>query len=581
MGTGLFFVGDSMRLCRHSWAKRLITYCLCVNLSLLSFPRVASANPALIAVMAFEAPAIAELFGVLGSYLFVGTTTTVVTATTVGIAVELSRRSPTTGEAIRSGEKESAIGLLLSESLISMSDLDVKNFRDGQLTMSTERMSSEVVDSAIARYGVPAKFNPIPVYTYLESVNGNEYPKPEPSETGTGLTSQIIAPYQLAVNSMISSDDNPDYHTYIYGASDSAVFQQLLTYPSFMQADYLRRYEDYQSAFFKEGFEGYHCTTPEESSTNRYTPVSLDPLTAPAITLSIARTANTLPVMVGTAITPLPVSSQAEYRIPAARYHCVYHHETLNYKGEVIKSELVPYSVLIGVRSRSVSVVPEARFVDNSTVHGEEEKQKRFGLLPPVSTMPDLLEIYGTRQLSAQALADLYNRAWERASAQAGYQGIPYTPARAATAQMINDIRDVRQLDLSLAGALVTPINAEGTADWDIPIYNVTTNTYVSMLVVQQNVTIDIGDYPSIPLPIIDAELDLSPIINSFKWLFAINIISRKAECPIFRVDIDYLDFHDAFSSHCELLDDQASNIHLFTTLLWSMLGLFITFRRK
>ncbi|WP_140187814.1 hypothetical protein, partial [Providencia stuartii] len=206
----------------------------------------------------------------LGSYLFVGTTTTVVTATTVGIAVELSRRSPTTGEAIRSGEKESAIGLLLSESLISMSDLDVKNFRDGQLTMSTERMSSEVVDSAIARYGVPAKFNPIPVYTYLESVNGNEYPKPEPSETGTGLTSQIIAPYQLAVNSMISSDDNPDYHTYIYGASDSAVFQQLLTYPSFMQADYLRRYEDYQSAFFKEGFEGYHCTTPEETSTNRY-----------------------------------------------------------------------------------------------------------------------------------------------------------------------------------------------------------------------------------------------------------------------------------------------------------------------
>lgn len=576
-----------MRLCRYRRAKGLIAYFLCFNLCFLSFPRVAAANPALLAFVAFEVPAVAELFGVIGSYLFVGTATTIVTATTVGIAVELSRSSPVTGEAIRSGEKEAAIGLLLAESVITLNDLQVDQFREGKMKMSTDMMSSQIVSSAVARYGVPSRYNPVPVYDYMKSVNDHVYPEPEASVTGTGFTRQVIAPYQVISSDYIGFSDNPMSYLYIYGGTSTALLQHLLTYPTFMERQYKKHLEIYNDTFFSPGsFGARHCIEPRREQTfsrvHYYTPVSLDPVSAPPVTMSISHSSTMLPVMVGKNVTQVPSLSSALYIIPAVKYNCMYLDEEYNLKEELLSSEIRSYIPSVPAQIRRVDVSPQPVFIDyNSVIAHPDSRQRTFGLLPPVSQVPELMDIYGSRALSPDALADLYNRAWQRASSRADYKGIPYTASRAATAQMVSDIRDVRNLDLTIAGALVTPVSIDGTANWDVPVYNVFTNTYVSMLTVQQSAGFDIGDYPHIPRPSPDALLDLSPVLNSFGWLFAINIKTREADCPVFNVDIEYLNFHDTFSSQCEVLNDNEKLFRTFAVIMWSMIGLLITFRRK
>ncbi|WP_156341086.1 hypothetical protein [Morganella sp. EGD-HP17] len=575
-----------MRICCYHRTKGLIAYFLCFNLCFLSFPRVASANPALLALVAFEVPAVAELFGVIGSYLFVGAATTVVTATTVGIAVELSRSSPVTGEAIRSGEKEAAVGLLLAESVITLADLEVEKFRKGQMKMTADMMSSQIVSSAVARYGVPSRYNPVPVYEYMESANSHVYPEPQASVTGTGLTSAVIAPYQISAG-YINYTDNPDYHAYIYGGTDTALFQHLLSYPSFLENKYKKHLEIYNDLFFSVGsFGARHCVEARSesgyNSVHNFTPVSLDPPTAPAATMTISRSSSVIPVMTGNKVIQVPAYSSALYVIPPVKYNCMYLDEEYNFKGELLTSEIRTYSPSVSAQTVRVDVAPQAAFIDyNSVMAQPDSRQRTFGLLPPVYQVPELMDIYGGRALSPEALADLYNRAWQRASSRADYKGVPYTASRAATAQMVRDIRDVRNLDLTIAGALVTPVSIDGTAKWDIPVYSVFTNTYVSMLTIQKSAELDIGDYPVIPRPVLDAELDLSPILNSFGWLFAINVKTRKADCPVFNVDIEYLDFHDAYSSHCEVLNDNENIFRTFAVIVWVMIGLLITFRRK
>lgn len=569
-----------MRLCGYFRAKRIIAYFLCFNLCFLSFPRVASANPLLLAPLLFEVPAIAELFGVLTSYLYIGVATTAVTTTTIAIAVEVSRNTPTTGEAIRTNEKENAVGFLLSESVITLQDLNVDNYKEGKVILATDEITGSIVESAISRYGFPSRYNPIPIYEYMASINDNKYPEPEVSVTGHGLVSDIIAPYQVEARNIIDYSDNPRYDTYIYGGNSNELLNYILTFPSFMKREYEKLYDGYQRAFFLTSKEGLFCVEPQIRGSDKYYPLTLDPLITPPIQLSITHSKTALPVKVGNNIKSLPSYSQGIYLIPSVTYNCTYLHEQYNFKKELILSEILNYAYRSPELYQVIELSPEKTYVDYNAVQ-PDQKEKRLEWLPPIQASPELMDIYQQRDLSPAKLAELYNQLWQQASSRPDYKGIPYNPARVATAQMVKDIRDVRNLDLTVAGILAQPINSAGTKEWDIPIYNAITNTYVSMVTVQQNAEIDWGEYPDLPLPPLDAILDLSPILNSFKWLFAIDIKSRKADCPVFPINIDYFDFHDVYSSHCVVLNDNKESLSLFFTLMWGMLGLFITFRRK
>ncbi|MEY1272953.1 hypothetical protein [Proteus mirabilis] len=570
-----------MRLCGYFRAKRIISYFICFNLCFLSFPRVASANPLLLAPVLLEVPAIAELFGVLTSYLYVGVATTAVTTTTIAIAVEVSRNTPTTGEAIRTNEKENAVGFLLSESVITLQDLNVDNYKKGKVTLATDEITGAIVESAISRYGFPSRYNPIPIYEYMASINENKYPDPEASVTGHGLISDIIAPYQVEARDIIDYSDNPHYETYIYAGNDNELFNYILTFPSFMKDEYQKLYDEYNWFFFSsKKYPAQYCVEPKDRGSDKYYPLTLDPLITPPIQLSITHSQTSLPVKVGKNIKPLPAYSQGIYFIPSVTYNCTYLHEQYNLDKELIVSEILNYVYHSPELSQVIKLYPEKNYVDYNAVQ-PDKKEKRLEWLPPIQASPELMDIYKQRDLSPAKLAELYNQLWQQAASRPGYKGIPYNPSRVATAQMVSDIRDVRNLDLTVAGILAQPINSAGTKEWDIPIYNAITNTYVSMVTVQQNAEIDWGEYPDLPLPPLDAILDLSPILNSFKWLFAIDIKSRKADCPIFPINIDYLDYHDVYSSHCVVLDDNQETINLFFTLMWGMLGIFITFRRK
>lgn len=579
MESRFFLFGDSMRLCRHSRATGIAVYCLCFNLCFLSFPRLASANPALLALVAFEAPAIAEIFGVLGSYLFVGATTTAVTATTVGIAVELSRSTPVTGSALRTENKETALGMLLREGLITTQDLAIEHYKEGQLIMATSEVTGDVA-TALSLYGTPSIYNPVPIYQYIEQVPSVKYPLPEYSEVGFGLSSTIIAPYQLSASSYIDSSDNPQSMRYIYGGTAVDVFNGLLTYDSFMSREYKERLSAYNHAFVNDYYVTSACTTAHQTPRDAYSPVSLDPFVKTPLQMTISHSASTLPVMTGKDIIPQPVESRALYFMPEVTFNCVYLHEKLGDNGAVTFSELLHHSLVLPAKNTKVYLFPHQDFVDRNKP--EDVQTMRHSLvLASLATDAAVLDKYRELEIAPARIAALYNALWIRASSRADYRGIPYTASNAVTAQMVQDIRDVRNIDLSIAGALVTPINQAGTREWDIPIYNVTNNTYVSMVTVQQNAEIDWGDYPSIPRPIVDAWLDLSPILNAFQWLFALNIQARKADCPVFAVDIAYLDFHDTLRTHCEVLNENEPTLKLFFSIVWVALGLRVTFRRR
>ncbi|MGX2951419.1 hypothetical protein ACWIYZ_11315 [Ursidibacter arcticus] len=82
---------------------------------------------------------------------------------------------------------------------------------------------------------------------------------------------------------------------------------------------------------------------------------------------------------------------------------------------------------------------------------------------------------------------------------------------------------------------------------------------------------------PDVPLPDLDApssDTILSPLKKFLPDLQNFELRSRSAQCPVWKVDIEFLNFHSEISEHCVLVEKYRELLKLIFGIIWSFIAL-------
>ncbi|ECI8047207.1 hypothetical protein E4470_05675 [Salmonella enterica subsp. enterica] len=559
-----------MRLDRGSWSRRLTVYYLCFCVVFVSFPRrTEAAFPLAIPLVMAAVPAgtssLSAISGVTLNYIAYTLGFTAVATTVAGVALEYNgRTSSSTGANLRQDGIPVAASTMISMGITQPSDWDMPYYGGRLVNVTSPGQLASVAPGLVnspSLYSPPSLLNPVPVYIPPAPVIS--YPS---APSGVNFTSYPGGVYNVKSN-IVSDDVNPDRLSYI-SASNVNELADFILANNKTKTDYaFERIRDGYSALYYGGRindhgvyrDGYACGD------------LLSPLEYPQIASSVTSSSQTGRYMINGTVKTLPALSHIQIYVPAVSYTCFLPQPV----GELTSISNYVSSTVIA----DITVSPDSSFIDTS---GNSQDTGNSQLLPPLGQVPGIQEEFRYRPLTPAQIASFINTAWQQASAREGYKGIPYSSSIAATPQLIKDIMDARGMSLSLT-SLFEPVGKAGY--WDIPVYNVTLNQYVSITNIEADPVIDFGPNPGITPPELPPaagfEKPLAPILNIMPFIWEIKLPQKAYFCPTFNYDIPLINISGQFDAHCRILSPLTPVISQIFVIIWTLLALFIVLRRR
>lgn len=559
-----------MRLDRGSWFRRLTVYYLCFCVVFVSFPRrTEAAFPLAIPLVMAAVPAgtssLSAISGVTLSYIAYTLGITAVATTAAGVALEYNgRTSSSTGANLRQDGIPVAASTMISMGITQPSDWDMPYYGGRLVNVTSPGQLASVAPGLVnspSLYSPPSLLNPVPVYIPPAPVIS--YPS---APSGVNFTSYPGGVYNVKSN-IVYDDINPDRLSYI-SASDINELTSFIITNNKTKIEYaFERIRDGYSALAYGGRindhgvyrDGYACGD------------LLSPLEYPQIASTVTSSSQTGRYMINGTVKTLPALSHIQIYVPAVSYTCFLPQPV----GELTSISNYVSSTVIA----DITVSPNPSFIDTS---GTSQDTGKSQILPPLGQVPDIQEEFRYRALTPAQIASFINTAWQQASAREGYKGIPYSSSIAATPQLVKDIMDARGMSLSLT-SLFEPVGKAGY--WDIPVYNVTLNQYVSITNIEADPVIDFGPNPGITPPELPPaagfEKPLAPILNIMPFMRDFKLPDRMLICPVFNYNIPFVNLNGVFDIHCTILSPYYSLISNVSIVFWTMISLFIILRRR
>ncbi|HGB3007200.1 TPA: hypothetical protein ACIU9A_001101 [Salmonella enterica subsp. enterica serovar Potsdam] len=559
-----------MRLDRGSWFRRLTVYYLCSCVVFVSFPRrTEAAFPLAIPLVMAAVPAgtssLSAISGVTLSYIAYTLGITAVATTAAGVALEYNgRTSSSTGANLRQDGIPVAASTMISMGITQPSDWDMPYYGGRLVNVTSPGQLASVAPGLVnspSLYSPPSLLNPVPVYIPPKPVI--TYPS---APSGVNFTVYPGGVYNVK-SDVVSDDVNPEHMRYI-SASDVNELADFILANNKTKTDYaFERIRDGYSALYYGGRindhgvyrDGYACGD------------LLSPLEYPQIASTITSSSQTGRYMINGTVKTLPALSHIQIYVPAVSYTCFLPQPV----GELTSISNYVSSTVIA----DITVSPDPSFIDTS---GNSQDTGNSQLLPPLGQVPGIQEEFRYRALTPAQIASFINTAWQQASTREDYKGIPYSSSIAATPQLIKDIMDARGMSLSLT-SLFEPVGKAGY--WDIPVYNVTLNQYVSITNIEADPVIDFGPNPGITPPELPPaagfEKPLAPILNIMPFMREIKLPQKAYFCPTFNYDIPLINISGQFDAHCRILSPLTPVISQFFVIIWTLLALFIVLRRR
>lgn len=552
-----------MRLGCGSWFRRLTVYYFCVCIVLLSYPRRSEAFlplaiPLVMAAVPAETAALSAISGVTLSYIAYGLGITAVATTAAGVALEYNGRTPSSTSAnLRQDGIPVTGATMIDMGITKPSDWDMP-YRGGKLVNVTSPAQLASVAPGLVNsssiYSAPSLLNPVPVYIPPKPVIS--YPT---APSGVNFTAYPSGVYNVR-SRFIYDDVNPDNLPYI-SASDVTELADFILANNKTQID--KGFEKIQEGYralalggriLDNGVirDGYKCPM-------------LPPLTYPQITSNVTSSSQTGRYMINGTVKSLPALSHIQIYIPSVSFTCPAVNPASNYVSSTVIADF--------------TVSPDSSFIDTS---GTLQDTNNSQLLPPLGQVADVQDEFKRRKLTPAQISSFINTAWQQASTREGYKGIPYSSSIAVTPQLVKDIMDARGMSLSLA-SLFEPVGKAGY--WDIPVYNVTLNQYVSITNIEADPVIDFGPNPGITAPELPPasgfEKPLAPLLNIMPFMKEIKLQSKPLVCPVFNYDIPFVNLKGVFDIHCAIFSPYYPLISNVSIIFWTLISLFIILRRR
>ncbi|MEM5426116.1 hypothetical protein [Paraburkholderia ferrariae] len=243
----------------------------------------------------------------------------------------------------------------------------------------------------------------------------------------------------------------------------------------------------------------------------------------------------------------------------------------------------------------------------NTTMQPQVTTQKLAGWTVSPSMFPvsasDLGTLYSklnssttTAPLDANTLANLTNLTWQRASAQQGYQGLPYTPTQPITSLDVQPWIDANPSSAPTVGDLFSPAadpatntvtisptvspgssssSDTGASTGTNPNVNVVNTPNVN---VTNKVSVDLGTDPGIGSPGLEStptiQMILQPLLNLLPDLKSWTVPAHSAQCPEPEVNLFGKSFK--MTAHCDLAEQTRTVITSLSLAAFALAALFI-----
>lgn len=575
-----------MRLRCHYWPKRIVVYSLCFFLLMFSYPRPSYAVlPLLLAAVPVGTATFAEVAGISMAYTaanggpMVGV---LYLSTMTHMNNEFDRALEQMGNNLRAERRIPVVGAAaIAKGIIEPSafNVDMYGGKVVNVTSPSELAAlSPQISGVDALYGTPSRINPVPVF--IPELSPDYYPKVP--------TDAVLSSYPNGVYNVSAKNFDNSFNPDKYGYATARTVEDLLDLYIAGNADsfkyiYNNRVNSYQR--FIDDCEICSKGGIYESNyyLSVYTVIRLDEFSFPDLIKVVSHSDAKQRYNINGAMVSLPVMSHMSASIPNIIFNNTYQLD--NYVRESVNSDFVLQSSKIENRTYNssgyslgfIDIFPNSNLAEKPNTEGQGAI-----ILSPLYTQPDIITQLQNVPLTAAQVASLINTAWQNASVRPDYTGIPYSSAVSVSTATVTEVLQARNISLSMAN-LLEPVSQTGR--WDLPVYNITLNQYVSNTYVEQVPELDLGPNPNTQAPALKPPLSMSvilaPITNILPFMRDIDLHSRAAQCPIFELDIEYFKKRYILDSHCALLNNNSPLISSFFIICWTMLSLFIVIRRR
>ncbi|EJM3643554.1 hypothetical protein NOH45_002474 [Salmonella enterica] len=537
-----------MRMGCYSWLRWLTVYYFCISIVLMSYPRRSGAVlplavPLVMAAVPAGTSSLSAISGVTLSYIAYTLGSTAVITTAAGLALEYNgRTSSSTSKNLRSEGVPVTASTMISMGITKPSDWDMP-YNGGRLVNVTSPQQLASVAPGLVNspllYSPPSLLNPVPVYIPPQPVIS--YPTVPDGVKFSAYPSGVYNVKSSAVYDKV----NPDKLPYI-SASDVNELADFILANSKTWVD--EKYSKITEFFSRAGA---HCSGMDY----------------PDVIKEVESSSKTERYMINGSVKNLPLLSSIHIYIPPVYYVCFPDNGKTYHAYEA--SSVLFFN----------SVSPDSSFIDTSDTSQDKDNAR---LLPPLSQVSDVQDEFSRRPLTPAQISSFINTAWSAASSREGYKGIPYSSSIAVTPQLVKDIMDARGMSLSFS-SLFEPVGKAGY--WDIPVYNITLNQYVSITNIEADPVIDFGPNPGVTAPEL-APADsfdklFSPLFSVMPFMREIKLPYKPLVCPVFSYDIPYVNLKGDFNLHCVILSPHYSFISDVFTIFWTLISLFIILRRR
>ena len=565
----VFRMGFVMRLDRSSWFRRLTVYYFCGCIVLMSYPRPAKALlplaiPIVVAAVPAGTTSLSAISGVTLSYIAYTLGITAVATTAAGVALEYNgRTSSSTGANLRQDGIPVTASTMIAMGITKPSDWDMP-YNGGRLVNVTSSGQLASVAPGLVNspslYSPPSLLNPVPVYI-----------PPKPVISYPSVSSEVnFTAYQTGLyhvrSSVISDKVNEDKLPYITAPDINSL------------ADFILANNKTKISYAHDKVrDGYQALVTGGQVNNNGSSMHIQgcnnppPLEYPEVVSKVYSSSQTAKYMINGTSRSLPVLSHVQIYVPAVSFTCFF-----------INPDISVPPVSNSVSSTVIAdfvISPDVGFADNSQDYQDTDNSQ---FLPPLGQVADIQDEFKSRKLTPAQISSFINTAWQQASSREGYKGIPYSSSIAVTPQLVQEIMDVRGMSLSVA-SLFEPVGKAGY--WDIPVYNVTLNQYVSITNIEAEPEIDFGPNPGVLVPDLpqteSLEKPLAPLLHIMPFMNEIKLPQKPLICPVFSYDIPFVNVRGVFDIHCSILSPYYSLISNVSLVFWTMISLFIILRRR
>ncbi|QTL38285.1 hypothetical protein HGO23_10080 [Xenorhabdus budapestensis] len=181
-----------------------------------------------------------------------------------------------------------------------------------------------------------------------------------------------------------------------------------------------------------------------------------------------------------------------------------------------------------------------------------------------------LIDKLNEMKIDVDELTKLYNDMFMEASLSPDYQGVPYSASNPITKQEV--ISSNPELSNLKKSEWLKPAQVNANS----PIQVMPSYSNFNESANSQDVNTDIKDgdvkYPDLDMP--TAEQILTPYKSFFPELQNFTMPFRNAQCPVWDIDIPYMNFRGGIDSHCTLIEENRDVIESIFVLVWSFLAL-------